>query len=385
MTDRAQSPSFARRLCAFAALLFLTLAMTYGAWMAYRSLRLYTAIKGAGRGYTTPINKFDPALGYRPIPNASSEELFSCGLRVPIYQDDEGFRVPSPDVRSTSGKRPLVLALGCSFTFGTGCLAQEAFPFLVADKLEGTALDAGVAGYGLAQMLLRARDLIPRLKPDIVIAEYATWLISRSIGYASIPEAFGRTPHPYFALAPDGQRSVAPPAFATNYFSLPMSDYVPGKANATESISFLFRVGLPLWTTADTQTASLTFRRAFRLLPVAESPSPAIVKYVYAEMADLCHANGSRMVIAVFGHGGARPEQMPQGYIEALHSIDAALYADAYAEMYARLESPSQQAYEKAYGIWACTPPVLIDRHPNPAAHRIIADTILKQLQPATP
>jgi len=380
MTKSAQRPPLAKRMRAAVVVLLITLLMTYGGWVVYRSVRLYADIKGAGRGYTRPINKFDAQLGYRPLPNASSEELFSCGLRVPIYQDDEGFRVPAPDIRSTSGKRPFVLALGCSFTFGTGCLAQEAFPFLVADKLGGTALDAGVPGYGLAQMLLRARDLIPRLKPDIVIAEYATWLISRSIGYASTPESFGRTPHPYFALAADGQRFVAPTAFSTTYFSLPMSDYVLDKASPTEFTSFLFRVGLPLWTASDAQLASLTFKRTFRLLPAANRPSPDLAKAVYSEIAGLCRANGSRMVIVVLGHGGAPPEQMPQGYTDALRSIDSALYADAYSEMYSRLESPSQQEYEKAYGIWRCTPPVLIDRHPNPAAHSIIAGTILKLL-----
>ena len=380
MAESEQRRPLLRRLFALALMLLATFAMTYAGWLAYRSARLYANIKETGRGYTRPINTFDPALGYRPIPEASSEELFACGLRVPIHQDAEGFRVPAPGIRSADGKRPFVLALGCSFTFGTGCLAEEAFPFLVADKLGGTALDAGVAGYGLAQMLLRARELIPRHKPEVVVAEYATWLIARSIGYASTPESFGRTPHPYFALAPGGQRIVAPPAFATCYFSLPMSDYALGKAAPGEFAGFLFRVGLPLWTSSDLQLASLAFKRTFRLIPPLDSPSPELVKAVYSEIAALCRANGSRLVIVPMGHGGAPPEQMPQGYTDALHTIDAALYADAYAEMYRRLEPPSQQEYEKAYGIWGCTPPVLIDRHPNPAAHRIIAETILKLL-----
>ena len=381
MPEAAPQLSLAKKLLVVLVIFLLTSCMTHFIWVTYRSVRLYAHIKSAGRGWTAPIKTRDPVLGYRPLPNVSSMEMFPCGGRVPVYQDEEGFRVSAAGLQSSSGKRPFVLALGCSFTFGTGCAAEEAFPFLVAKGLDGTALNAGVEGYGLAQMLLRARELIPRHKPEYVLIEYAPWIVERSTGYASAPEAYGRTPRPYFAVTSDGAYFPAPPAFATNFFNLDISGYVEGKMRPVEFASFVFSIGLPLWSYSDLQLTLFSVKRALHLLPSPVPGSSDLVKAVYAELGELCRENGSRMIVVVVGSGGVPPEQMSHNHIEALRSVGSITLVDAYAALYARLYPPTAQEYEKIYGIWGCTPPRLVDRHPNPQAHQVIAETVLRSLR----
>ena len=381
MPENTPQPSLAKRLAVALLIFSFTFCAAYFIWVTYRSVRLYAQIKSAGRGWTAPVNACDPVLGYRPLPNVSSMEMFPCEMTIPVYQDGEGFRVTSAGVQASSGKRPFVLALGCSFVFGTGCKAEDTFPYVVAKRLGGDALNAGVEGYGLAQMVLRAEEIVPHYKPDYVLIEYAPWIIERSTGYAGPPEAFGRTPRPYFTATQDGGYEVAPPAFGTNFFDLNMSAYVAGKTRPAEFATFMFRVGLPLWTYADFEYAVFTAKRTFGRLPHPSGSSAELIRAVYSDLGGLCVKNGSRMVVVALGSGGVPPDQMPGKPMEALRSIDAVTLVDAYSALYARLNPQTSQEYERAYCIWGCTPERLLDRHPNPLAHGVIAEAVLADLK----
>jgi hypothetical protein len=381
MTEEIQKPSLRKRLAAYALILLLICLIESCASITYRTMRLYIQLKSAGRGWTNPVNKFDPVYGYRPLADVSSADMFPCGLRVPVFLGSDGIRQDKPERSISTERRPIVLSLGCSFTFGTGCLEEETFTNLAAEGLHGEAINAGVAGYGLAQMSLRAHDLVPKYKPDYVLLQYAPWLISRSIGYYGVQEAHGRTPRPFFTVDKEGKYSVATPVFGTNYFNLHMSDYVEGKSNVLDFSSFLVRVGVPLWTYSDWQNVLLFTRNVFGILPEQAKDSNELVKSVYSDLVELCQGNGSKAVIVAVDSGGILPENMSKTYLDALRSIPGVIFVDAYSEMYNRLSERSPEAYEKAYGIWACEPSRLIDRHPNPAAHKVIAETILNALK----
>jgi hypothetical protein len=174
---------------------------------------------------------------------------------------------------------------------------------------------------------------------------------------------------------------VAPPAFATNYFDLDMSAYVEGKTRPIEFASFVFSVGLPLWSYSDLQLTVFSGRRILGLLPSPAADSGALINAAYSELGDLCRETGSRMVIVVLGSGGIRPEDMPREHIKAFRAVTSATLVDAYGALYAQLDPPTPEAYERAYGIWGCSPERLIDRHPNPHAHEVIAESILKNLR----
>ena len=46
---------------------------------------------------------------------------------------------------------------------------------VVAQGLGGTVLNAGKCAYGLSQMLILARRLIPRYRPDYVLVQFSPW------------------------------------------------------------------------------------------------------------------------------------------------------------------------------------------------------------------
>jgi hypothetical protein len=138
---------------------------------------------------------------------------------------------------------------------------------------------------------------------------------------------------------------------------------------------------VPLWSYSDAQFTLFIAKRALRMMPPLAPGSSDLLKAVYTELADLCRGNGARMAIVMMGPGGIRPDEMPRDHIEVLCSISGATCVDAYAALYARLDTPTTQAYEKTYDIWGCTPPRLVDRHPNPLAHQVIAEAVLKSLR----
>ena len=111
--------------------------------------------------------------------------------------DKNGFRVPVGDTPTESHGSPLVLTLGCSFTYGDAVYARDTYPYLVGQSLKGTTKNAGCCSCGLSQMLILAGKLIPSHKPDYLIVQYSPWLISRSLSPFS-PTYGGKSPAPYF-------------------------------------------------------------------------------------------------------------------------------------------------------------------------------------------
>jgi lysophospholipase L1-like esterase len=82
--------------------------------------------------------------------------------------DENGFRI-DPDAPAPSGSRRIV-AVGDSFTFGTGVPAADSFPAVLARRMGFALTNVAQPGYGLDQvwqsLLLEA---IPRA-PDLVVA-----------------------------------------------------------------------------------------------------------------------------------------------------------------------------------------------------------------------
>jgi hypothetical protein len=67
----------------------------------------------------------------------------------------------------------------------------------------------------------------------------------------------------------------------------------------------------------------------------------------------------------------ARPVRVAPGIFP-----EGAEVIDAHAELLRRLENADNGTYRKHYAHWRGEPPVLVDPHPNPEAHRIIAEAV---------
>ncbi len=361
-----------RRIARRALLVALAVALAWLVATVVRSVRAYQGLT-AGRGWSGRVHDADPELGLCTLPGARGAETFPSGPPVEACIDRDGFRVPADAPPSRERTRPLVLALGCSYTYGAACKAEETFPFLVARDLRGTCLDAGVCSFGLAQMLLRARALIPAERPEFVLFQHSPWLATRSRARFA-PTYFGLVPTPSFERR-GGALALVPPRFAPRVFDLPVEDYGRESRGVLDFLSFEWRVGLPLFAHDDWQRVRLALE-ASRAEPASEDE---IVAFVHAEVEALCARSGANLVYVRIDES-LPPAPLPAAMLRARCTI-----ADASAELLARLHpregaSPQElrELYQRAYAHWAGDPPQIVDLHPNPAAHRVIADTILR-------
>jgi hypothetical protein len=345
---------------------FLLLLWCVSLW--WRGDRLYRQVMGSSRGWSSRIHVTDPKLGFVPKANVDAEEVFPIGRPVPTRIDGNHFRIPASDDHQFVADRPLVLALGCSLTFGAACRAEQTYPFLVAEGLEGSCINAAACSYGLVQMLLRGRHLIPKHQPDIVLVQYSPWLVDRATSnYA--PTYFGKLPVPYFYEREDGSLEIHPPVFAQSRAD-PLS-YRTSPRSATLYCSFLFRAGLPLLVHDDFWTALTRAKQTVGLTPKPTTNRQAVVDYVYSQLSRECRSAGSRMFVVMLDKG------IPPIRRDSLRSIPDVLIIDAHAALAARLPARNNPSFLRRYAHWRGDPPVMVDDHPNPTAHRLVADLIL--------
>ncbi len=375
----AAGTSWKRKLAISFVSLVVFASIGYGISIVWRTRGLYDEVKSGWRGWTGKVHGSDPELGLRLVPNGRGAETFSIGPDVPSRVDAEGFRVPVDAPEASEKKRPIVLALGCSFTFGAACKAEDTFAWRTAQGLNGTCLNSGICSAGAAQMLILARRLIPEYKPDFVLAEYAPWLPAR----AADPFAqtnMGLIPTPYFVNTKSGIE-LHPPAFDTIAFDLPIAEYKQTPRGLGDFTSFLFRVGVPLLVHDDRHSWELSIARSLGSEPPIASYDQ-IAALVWPEIARLCRENGARMIVVWFdGRPMGESWDLPPVLAElGAHGVPIAHASEA---LIARLPEKTRPAYIQAYTHKRGDPPVCVDGHPNPLAHEIVAEEILRAIHEA--
>jgi hypothetical protein len=122
------------------------------------------------------IHQSDLLLGYTHRPSSTCHHVLPRVFDVTYHLDANGLR-RAPDSPTPSSDARLVLALGCSQTFGHGLADADAWPAQLEAVLgrEWGVLNAGVAAYGPQQMLLRGRQLSAELHPDIILVGLASF------------------------------------------------------------------------------------------------------------------------------------------------------------------------------------------------------------------
>lgn len=286
-----------------------------------------------------------------------------------------GRGLPRADGHARGGPpdRPVLLALGCSFTFGSSVLAEETFAWRVAGELDAICHNAGICGGGAAQMLQRARELLPRERPAWVLVQYSPWLLERGrLPFA--PTYIGRVPTPYFARTGGGVE-LLPPAWPTLVFDLPFDRFRSTERGPLDFLSFFRSVGLPLCFHDDLGRARTALARITG--PDQDPATDAEVEAaVYPEIARLCREHGARMVIVWLD---ARPlDGIPEESL-VLRSLDAPV-ARCGERLAAELPERTRRAWNQAYTLVRGDPPRSIDPHPNAHAHALIADEILRTI-----
>lgn len=343
-----------------------------------RSLKLYVDTKSSSLLFIGEIHRNDKELGYSAVPNSRGFLALPCLPSLVLRYDENGFRIPDAGISVDQRPRSL-LALGCSFTFGYGVEAEQAFPYLVGEKLGLETKNVAMAGYGLSQILIQARKEIPKHKPDYVLLQYSPWLAERSMSSFG-PTNFGLLPTPYFTNTLDNI-GIQLPTFEKKT-DLPTGDFVNGRpVNAMTSlgfykdmIAFTAKVGAPLFLHDDYYSNKLRFFQALGLVGRPSTDAKLITKAAYREINDLCKANGCKLVVINIG-GYLADKRFDRG----LFPKDA-MIVNAQEYLIDRLSEKSDIGYVRDYYIWGCQPSRVVDSHPSMLAHQRIAECVTKAI-----
>jgi len=348
-------------------------SVLYLGYVTWRTHTLYTHTKSElYGGWSSPLHRNDAELGFAPIPGASGLQLFPRGVSIPVRYDENGFRVPVAPSDEAGRGGAVLLALGCSFTYGEAILAEETFALKVGRGLGATVKNAGVFGYGLPQMLTQAKRLVPGIKPDYLLVQYSPWYFERST-YPFAPTAFGKIPVPYFSAR--GALDIQPPPFESVVIQLPVAPYKQTEKGFTDFLSFLVSVGFPLFSHDDAHMCGFAVRKLFSRVPEPAIDQQALISSVYGEFSRIARESGSRLVIVALART-SDPLDLP------LDSFpEDALVVNAQDALLRKLNQATEENYRATYNHWIGHPPRLVDIHPNARAHQIIADEILSRIR----
>lgn len=324
-----------------------------------------------------PVGKLyalHPAAGFVPLANAHGKMRLSDGQSVPTYHDSDGLRALPGVKRGFSGaKHPRILFIGDSFTYGDFTPYQDTFVYRVAEKLGGESINGGVNGYGLAQMVLRARELIPAYKPDYVIVQYSPWLVTRAMS------AFGPSylpihiPVPYFH---DGveQQEIALPAYPLLAEEVLPESLLLSSA-FIDKLHLYFSYVIPNLAYDDANFLWFRLKQFLGIRPPASADAAGIIRRSYAEINDLARASGGEMLVLVLS-SDAGPFDVPgELFPPGTRGVNAQL------ALLQALSNPDNEEYMRQYWRWGGRPLRPIDPHPNKRSHEIIADVVAERIR----
>jgi hypothetical protein len=337
--------------------------------------KLYRYAKKPSFGWEGRVWQSDKILGFRSVPNATGFETFPLGEDVPIRFDKNGFRVPVSYDSTTEMKRPLFLFLGCSFTFGAVCLAEESFPYLVSEETKGYSINAGLCGGGLTQMLLLSKDLIPLYKPDFVVVQHSPWLTQRAMSMRAPACCLASIPVPYVSRTKNGKDVISPRTFNSKTFDVNIDKFKKTKKGIKDYTCFLFEIGIPLYLCNGYYTVITILKKTFGIIPEPNKDFKDVEQFVYSNIYEVCKQNNSKMIVLNLGD-----IKYTENSHKLIFSDSDIIFAEADSLLFRRLKSPDD--YNKEYKHWYFNgkDSVLKDPHPNQKAHKIIAEAIVNSI-----
>jgi hypothetical protein len=303
----------------------------------------------------------DKTYGHFPTPNAFAYHSLPFGERVAVRFDEHGFRVPHMEQQAEPGA-PRILFLGDSFTHGYGVPAERTFAYRTAKHLGASAMNGGVSGWGLAQMVLRAREVIPNLKPAKVVVQYSTWLPNRSMKFYQ-SRLLGKSPYPYFYKLHDTM-AIHPPPFEAFWPDLTVDPLVGPEAKL---LPFVWQVGIPLFLHDDYFVTRTLLYNKLGVLPSPAASRQQVIDYAYREIRRLCEENGAEMIIVAIPRAiGDRAKDQLNGLADRV--------IDVWPTLVQRLPERSPQVWDASFKFWGNGQ--IVDNHPNARMHKYIAEVL---------
>jgi len=166
-----------------------------------------------------------------------------------------------------------------------------------------------------------------------------------------------------------------PPVYKTHLLSVPIEPYRHSPSNWRDAISFFWNVGFQILVRED-----VSFLKYRILTSIGKIPKPTrldknLIQYVFREIGFVAEKNGAALVIVILGSGPQPVEIDPQLFPENAHVVDA------HQALLKSLSNMNLETYQKRFAHWKGTPPKMVDTHPNEAAHKIIAGTLIGALE----
>jgi hypothetical protein len=352
----------------------------YVAMLIPRGLTIYDSIKivqpapmhnqGVIQG---ELGQFDPLFGYSLLPNSSGVWLVAKGEPVPFHNDANGIRAPITTADKQTDKQGGLIFFGDSFTYGQLLHYQQTFAFLTAKKLGETSVNAGVPSYSLVQMLMYARQIIPKRHPGYVIVQYSPWLVLRAEAGVAMDKA-GMVMAPYFYQSND-RMQVAPVPFVPPHQIMEREQkYKTTPKGFWDAVSFFTTVGIPFYVHHMYHLAIFRTKQLLGLAPRKSTDTIAIIKYTYQAFDDLAKTHHAKLVILALGT--AAPLHVPTD----LFPKDA-LLVNGWKAMVDKLNPPTSNNYIRQYYHWRGNPPIPVDWHPNAKADAITANAIVSAIR----
>ena len=357
----------------------ILIANSYRLFFTYRDLFSFVLGMNKKRWKGSDYES-DARLGYRLRPDSRSFILSPDGDSIWSYHDHEGFRIPASDTLIEIRRTPVdILFLGCSFTYGYMCKAEDTYPHLVAKAMGYRYINAAVCGYGASQMLEQARKLIGRYRPRYVVFQHSDWLLKRSQSvYAPNNTA---TPIPYFRLEDDSLVLQYP---VDRSLTFELIEKALKSDFGERPLSFFFTEFIPYIAKKE----FYGFRTAIRLKtghlkrPNVDKRSMAL--RLYPDFVRIANEYGARPIVFHIGDQYKIQQNAQEGIDTAfVNALGGVAIVDAVKPQLAYLEEHPELNPANAYlhcRIRAADT-VIMDHHPNPLAHSILARTLLTYLQ----
>ena len=122
---------------------------------------------------------YHPRRGWSLKPNVRGLEVFPGMI---VNSNSKGVRGITEFPYERTGKKPRILVLGDSFTFGDEVSDHETYPYFLQQLLpDSEVINLGVHGYGHDQMLLYFLEEGEKYTPDIVILGFYSGDMDRNM------------------------------------------------------------------------------------------------------------------------------------------------------------------------------------------------------------
>lgn len=318
----------------------------------------------------------DDNLGYRMIPASQTSLLYHYLPPVDVKTDTNGYRIPVSKKNLTDVTKPVdILFLGCSFTFGSACRAEDTFPYIVAVEMRKNYVNAAVGGYGLAQMYLQAKQLISKYKPKYLVIQNSPWLILRGVSEFAPSRGGYMLPVPYFA---DSGKlfQVEKPIYKSSIGKLfPAKDR---RLFSGKILRYYFRRGVPYFAQ---EQFYIFITRCKNLVSLKQTPTTRIDSAefdAYRKIFEYAELNQTKVILLKLGNSeGSNKTEL----ISKLGRNISVANADSL--LYGYINGYSSNKYRTSFGHWGTTErgdSIFVDGHPNNVSHKLIAQSIFPHL-----